>query len=215
MLLQALQDSLAALYDVPVEYCVTDFLFTDPALLPEAIRCTGTDEQVLVRESEPASVGLFLHADLLARLERTPPTVALNQDNLADYWAALEGVSHFQYLAWASGHDRGVSLLELELQAEIDKFIISWQLLAGQTERIPRELHHVLFERCRVDPTLCADRRGLYQRANHYAARFCRSLEHELQGAPLAVPASVLSRLRRFYRLTGSAKIHFIEGFAG
>jgi hypothetical protein len=215
MLLQALQDSLAALYDVPVEYCVTDFLFTDPALLPEPIRITGTDEQVLVSETEPPSVGLFLHADLLARLERSPPTIALNQGNLADYWAALEGVSHFQYLAWSSGHDRGVSLLELELQAEVDKFFMSWQLLAGQIGRAPRELHHVLFERCRVDPCLCAERRGLYQMANQYAARFCDSLAHELQGAPRPLPAKVLARLRRFYRLTGNAKIHHIEGASG
>jgi hypothetical protein len=195
-----------------VEYCVTDFLFTDPALLPESIRDTGTDEQVLVSESDPVSIGLFLHQDLLARLERTCPTVLLNQDNLADFWAALEGVSHFQYLAWASGHDRGVSLLELELQAEVDKFILSWQLLAEQTERAPRELHRVLFEKCRVDPDLCADRRGLYQQANEYAARFCHSLSRDLQRGATPLPASVLSRLRRFYRLTGGAKVRHIEG---
>ena len=37
---------------------------------------------------------------------------------------ALEGVSHFLYLIWNASFDRSVTLLEMELQAEIDKFVM-------------------------------------------------------------------------------------------
>ena len=81
--------------------------------------------------------------------------------NLADYWTALEGVSHFMYLAWNAGHDRAVSLLELELQAEIDKYVASWWLLREQDPaRFPAELHRLLFERTQIDAQLAVGSRG-------------------------------------------------------
>ncbi len=47
-------------------------------------------------------------------------------------WTALEGVSHFVYLAWNAGHDKPVSLLELEMQAEVDKYVGSYWLMRRQ-----------------------------------------------------------------------------------
>jgi hypothetical protein len=135
----------------------------------------------------------------------------LNEGNLADYWTALEGVSHFQCLAWCARHDRGVSLLELEMQSEIDKFLLSWWLLYAQTGRAPRELYHWLFARCVVDPGLCADRLEMYTRANRYAAWFCAALVKQLRYGSARPTAALLSQLRRFYRLSGPQKLHFIE----
>ncbi len=42
----------------------------------------------------------------------------------------LEGVSHFLCVAHHATHDRQVSLLTLELQAEIDKYVGSFLLLS-------------------------------------------------------------------------------------
>ena len=55
--------------------------------------------------------------------------VRLNENNVADYWTALEGVSHFTYYAWNAARDKPVSLFELELQAEVDKFVTTGILL--------------------------------------------------------------------------------------
>ena len=127
MVLQQLQDLLSDIYDLPLSYRVDDFLFTERAALPEAVRESDTDEQVLVvSDGDEAAVGLFLDPQLLARLAAANPVETLNSGNVADYWTALEGVSHFICLAWNAGHDRPVSLLELELQAEIDKYVSSW-----------------------------------------------------------------------------------------
>ena len=211
-LLRQLQGLLSGIYDAPVGYDVHDFLFTDRARLPAALRGSGTDEQVLVLdEGEVASVGLFLDPALLERLSLADPLRALNTANIADYWTALEGVSHFLYLAWNAAHDRGVSLLELELQAEIDKYVASWWLLRQQDPaRFPAELHPLLFTRTRVDATLASERMQLYRDANEYAGRFCRRLSRQLAGAARA-RGEALVELRRFYRLSRERKVHHIQ----
>jgi len=211
-LLRQLQGLLSGIYDAPVRYDVHDFLFTDRARLPAALRGSGTDEQVLVLdEGEVASVGLFLDPALLERLSLADPLRALNTANIADYWTALEGVSHFLYLAWNAAHDRGVSLLELELQAEIDKYVASWWLLRQQDPaRFPAELHPLLFTRTRVDATLASERMQLYRDANEYAGRFCRRLSRQLAGAARA-RGEALVELRRFYRLSRERKVHHIQ----
>ena len=213
MVLQQLQELLSGIYDLPLQHRVYDFLFTERERLPQTVRDSNTDEQVLVRdENGAAAVGLFLDARLLERLAAANPLEALNGGNLADYWTALEGVSHFICLAWNAGHDRGVSLLELELQAEIDKYVSSWWLLRAQDpERYPAELHRLLFERSRIDGRLAGERCQLYREANHYAARFCRRLERQLSLQAAGRPREALTELRRFYRLSRERKMTHIQ----
>jgi hypothetical protein len=221
MVLQQLQDLLAGIYDLPTDYRVDDFLFTERERLPSPVRESDTDEQLLVLDSDgAAAVGLFLDARLLERLASANPLEALNGGNLADYWTALEGVSHFLYLAWNAGHDRGVTLLELELQAEIDKYVASWWLLRAQDPgRYPAELHHLLFERAHIDARLAGERAALYRAANHYAARFCRRLERQLSTGAACLRAArmqaeTLAELRRFYRLGRERKMSHIRRYS-
>ena len=213
MVLQQLQDLLAGIYDLPLQYKVCDFLFTERERLPNTVRDSNTDEQVLVLdEGDAAAVGLFLDPQLLERLAAANPLEALHGGNLADYWTALEGVSHFICLAWNAAHDRGVSLLELELQAEIDKYVTSWWLLREQDPaRYPAELHRLLFERARVDVRLAGARCELYREANQYAARFCRRLERQLSAQLATGRRETLAELRRFYRLSRERKMTHIQ----
>ncbi len=152
MVLRQLQGMLERIYDVPLAHDVVQFVLTDRGALPEECRASRSDEQLLVADDgAELALGLFLDPAVLARLDAANPLETLNGDNLADYWTALEGVSHFVYLAWNAAHDRPVSLLELELQAEVDKYVSSVQLLRAQDPtRYPVELHRVLFERARV-----------------------------------------------------------------
>src|ERR1700694_4641325 len=121
---------------------------TDRSALPATLGARATDEQLLVaEEGGEMTLGLFLAPEVLERLDEANPLDALNGANLADYWTALGGVSHFVSLAWNAGHDRPVGLMELELQAEVDKYVCSVQLLRPQDpSRFPAELHRVLFE---------------------------------------------------------------------
>jgi hypothetical protein len=105
-----------------------------------------------------------------------------------------------------------VSLLELELQAEIDKYVSSWWLLREQDPaRFPAELHRLLFERCRIDLQLAGERCELYREANQYAARFCRRLERQLSAQAATCRREALAELRRFYRLSRERKMTHIQ----
>src|SRR6202030_239021 len=70
----------------------------------------------------------------------------------ADYCTALEGVSHFVYSTWRLGRDLPVSLLELETQAEVDKYAVTVFLLADQQGGgYPAQVHARLFDRVSFD----------------------------------------------------------------
>jgi len=215
MILRRLQDFIGDIYDVSISHDVYDFLVTDRQRLPAAVRNHGpTDEELIVAQPDEGSgeiaMSLYLDPELLERLHRADPMERLHDGNVADYWTALEGVSHFLYLAWNAGHDKPVSLLELEMQAEIDKYVASYWLMRRQfPERFPAELLRLLLERTRIDPRLAAGREDLYREASRYAEKFCRRLEQSLRGA--RSEAKVLAELRRFYRFTNTRKVAHIE----
>jgi hypothetical protein len=215
MILKRLQDFIGDIYDVSIAHDVYDFLVTDRQHLPAAARTNGpTDEELIVAQPEEGdgeiAMSLYLDPRLLERLDRADPMERLHDGNVADYLTALEGVSHFVYLAWNAGHDKPVSLLELEMQAEVDKYVGSHWLMRRQLpDRFPAELLRLLFERTRIDPELAAGREGMYREASRYAEMFCRRLERSLRGA--RGQAEVLTELRRFYRLTNARKVAHIQ----
>jgi len=217
MLLTRLQGLISGIYDVSIAHDVYDFLVTDRGHLPAAARTGESDEELIVAQPTEESDGevgmsLYLDPELLKRLSLEDPMVRLHDGNVADYWTALEGVSHFLYLAWNAGHDRPLSLLELEMQAEVDKYVASYWLMREQLPgRFPSELLSVLFERTRIDPRLARGREAMYREASRYAEKFCRRLEQTLRGARGDSGGEVLAELRRFYRLTNARKLAHIE----
>ncbi|HEY6456704.1 MAG TPA: hypothetical protein VIY90_15630 [Steroidobacteraceae bacterium] len=215
-MLRPLQRLLETIYDAPSGHDVRDFLVTERRHLPGECRAHAADEElVLVQQRRCAYLMLYLDSAVLARLRERDPLRALNGGNIADFWVALEGVSHFSCLMWNAGHERGVTLLDLELQAEIDKYIVSFWLLRTQYPgHLPRELHHVLFVRTHVNPALSAARRQIYATATHYAARFCTSLQSALFSSRPAHRRGAVAMLRRFYRLTSSGKLRYIDALA-
>jgi hypothetical protein len=213
-LLRELQRRLGGIYDVDAGCDVGEFVTSDRELLPRDVAESGTDEHVMVAlEPDALAMSVFIDRRVLERLEAADPLQRLDAGNLADFWTALEGVSHFLCIAWNARHDRDVSVLELEMQADIDKFVLSADLLRRQgTPRVPAALHDLLFRRVRVDERLARHRAPLYRAATHHAARFCRELEGRLRQAAERVQDSVLlPQLRRFYRLADRGKLDYIR----
>jgi len=218
VLLRELQNRLAGLYDAPAEHDVYDFLVTDAAhaaALQGAAVAPPTDEQLLVVEEEDGvGISLYLDRAVIERLAERCPLRSLSEENLADYCTALEGVSHFHYLAWSAGRARDVSLLELELQAEVDKYASALQLMLQQREgRFPAELFERLFNRVTFLPHLPTHERTRYEEAHRFAARFCRRLEERFLRRRQARPEALLGELRAFYRLGRHAKLRHAESW--
>lgn len=212
MLLRELQGLLARLYDAPAEHDVCDFLITDAAHAAALQGSSGrppTDEQLLVAEGEDGvELGLYLDQAVLARLAARCPLAALSDENLPDYCTALEGVSHFHYFVWSANRERPVSLLELELQAEVDKYASALRITLAQREgRFPADLFHRLFGAVTYLPHLSPVERSRYEEAHRYAAGFCRRLEERFLRRRRARPEAMLAELRAFYRLGRHAKL--------
>ncbi len=211
-LLRRMQTLLAQMYDAPVREDVQDFVLSDRRRLCETVggqaghRC---DEQVFVVEEEQGvRLGLFIERAVLQRLARRDPLQALDEHNLPDYCTALEGVSHFHYLVWSLARGRNVSLLELELQAEVDKYAIAVALMTRQQSgRFPEALHTRLFHAVSFLPQPDAISRRRYEEANRHAARFCRSLEERFLRVRQQRPELWLAELRRFFRRGHQEKI--------
>ena len=211
-MLSQLQDHLTRIYRVDPGYDVSDFLITDPQLaktLAGSSLISGTDESVLVQEDDDGlALSVFLDSDLLERLNSNNPMSGLRADQLADLWTVLEGISHFNYIAWSARKNRRISLLELEMQAEIDKFVSALFLALHQEDTgLVDNIHRWLFDEVTFNPQLSQDQQERYVTANQYAARFCHGLHERLSKDNYLE----LRELRQFYRLSQREKISHIH----
>lgn len=214
MVLQGLQSLLKRLYDVDLSYDVCDFLVTDRRELrgvsPVNDGGAPEEELLLAQTTDGAGVSLYIDPEVLSRLEESDPMGALTEGNIADYCTALEGVSHFVYSAWRLGGDAPVSLLELETQAEVDKYAATVFLIADQQGgAFPAHVHPRLFDRVNFDARLEPEQYERYRTAHRCAAHFCRRLERRFVGRSGTRIEAMVRELRKFYRLGHAAKLRY------
>jgi len=212
-MLGRMQALLARLYDAHIDHDPQEFLITDREalvkLIGEAHAAAESDEQVFIVDTpDGLRIGLFIDAAVLQRLARRDPLQALSDENLQDFCTALEGVSHFHYLLWCLHRGRAVSLLELELQADVDKYASALLLLTHQRGgAFPRALHASLFDRVSYLPQSDAAVRHRYEEANRHAARYCRELDERFLRGRRSRPEAWVSELRRFFRFGHQQKL--------
>ena len=116
------------------------------------------------------------------------------------FCAATEGVSHFVYFTFCGGQlDRPVSQIELELQAEIDKFLVLRLFGPEEGNLISR-----LFEQVRFAEHLSLGERERYLVANRVARRYARWLEQKIRSGRIS---EALRDARQLYRKPFTAKL--------
>jgi hypothetical protein len=210
-----LQRGLESLYRVETRLDVDAFMVEEQARedvlggAPEALGAGTTRrprEQLLVSQvGDDLELGLFLDRAALANLAQHDPARGLSEANFWDFCLAVEGVSHFIYVALCAARDRTVTALELELQAEVDKFVSCTLLTDGRDSGPLRER---LYDRSSLAPDLDHDERARYQTANDEAHRYARSLDRRFLRRGRV--AHMLAELRCFYRLSLPHKLHHI-----
>lgn len=214
MLLRELQNLLSTLYSIDLDVDVHDFLVTDTGLLDlleNSSTSRLTEEKLLISESDDEMhVTLYLDADLLERLGELDPRNHLGHANLADFCKVLEGVSHFNYLAWNAAADKSVTLMELELQAEVDKYIVARAFLQNQMQgNLGQTLYDRLFVSPQFDPALAAEEYVRYRDASAIAGQYCRTLERRFSAE--SFDGEMMQDLRTFYRLPQPGKVSHIQ----
>jgi hypothetical protein len=153
-------------------------------------------EAVRIRDADDGAVEIEV---LAPALSSTPDLDSVCQ--------LIEGVSHFVYVADRARRELPATQLELELQAEIDKYV----LLALGGERFDTQTARILHERlyegvrfCHPEGTEEGDR---YRMANDLAARMVRRLE--VLYAEKGRFGELREALSRFYRMGQADKILF------
>ena len=212
-MLQHLQLLLSELYDIEQHLDVRDYLVTDDQILAaveETSSARETEEKLLIRESNgELALSLYLAPELLERLRTRDPRRWLGRWNFADFCTVLEGISHFNYVVWNASADKSVTLHELEMQAEVDKYAGALAMLAGQPSSILSDsLYDRLFDNPQFADDLNLEELERYRSASALAAKFCRSLTRRFPHG-LSRPG-MLGELRDFYRLPQPDKVSLI-----
>ena len=211
-MIDLLQQQLSTIYGLDREYDIRDFLITDPALasaLGQGQMLSDTRETLLIsHRDEELSLSLFLDEAMLQRVESCKPLDRLRTNMLDELWQVIEGVSHFSCVAWKATSDRTLSLFELELQGEIDKFVSTMLIAMAQANsQLSHKLHGLLFANVSFREDLSDEQADRYYDANDYAARYCYRLRQQLQHDA----AGTLDKLRAFYRLQSGDKVSHIR----
>lgn len=155
-------------------------------------------ESVAVDERESL---LLRESDGALEMALVVPSGAANDH---DGWLQLaEGVSHFVYVANRARQELPSTQLELELQAEVDKFVLLVLEQAPYDRGEAFEVHARLFERVSYLHDAGTELGDRYRTANDLAARFVRRLMTRSDDTTHA-------DLRRFYRAGQAEKIRLV-----
>jgi len=173
------QRQLTAIYGLEMPLCVERFLMAPEdarRLLPPGSPRSGV---AVLEDDDSLWLGLYLDP----RDQRDAGTV-------------IEETSHWVCLTWHAAHGRSISRLLLELQGEIDRYVVA-RLSGGDGFR------H--FESFLWAGGMDAPTRERYEAAHHTAHRYCRVLDRRYPHR--ADVPSLLGELRDFYRASAEAKL--------
>ena len=169
----------------------------------------GEGARLLVRDTGDGVRACIYYPDaMIRRLEENPPQRGLDEDNVDAFAVLVEELDHLLVAAERAQAGRGVSLLELEVQANVSKDLVLSRFLSrrGQCVDPVRRawLRHHLFDA----RTYCDDDRSVryrYDEASRLALKFLATLERTPRGRRV-------DRLRRFHRASLAGKVELSGG---
>ena len=163
------------------------------------------DEWVLVREVEGGlDLAVFIAEEHLDRLADSESLAHAAETAFPSFCVATEGVSHVLMLVERSRRTEPVSMLELEAQAEVDKFVCA----TLHHPRRSQEWWQRLFREASLSEGLGSEEVERYEEAGRLAAAFCGALNEEPHVDAL------LRTLRSFWRQSGTLRLEHMRRLA-
>jgi hypothetical protein len=167
--------------------------------------------KTLVRETrEGVAACIYFPDGLIHKLEAFPPQRGLVEENVEAFATFVEEIDHLLVIAERSRLGRPVSLFELELHADVSKYLVLARFLAGRADRLrPAEkiwLRRRLFEAeryCNEDPRA----RERYRDAARWAVRL-------IVAADSLAPGERIDTLRSFHTAGAAGKVELIVRLA-
>lgn len=191
-LASAVQGSLERAYGIDRTADVDGFLQSS----------NGERESVLVRVADDGAMEIAVHVPSLQN--------SANEDTFDPLCQIIEGVSHFVYLTECARTERTTTQLELELQAEVDKYVILASSIAELTETRSSLLRKRLFEEVTFAHEASTVEGDRYRQANIMADRFVRYLEQTYLASRRIT--EYRARLRSFFHAGQEEKLRVARG---
>ncbi len=210
MIVHSLQRMLERLHGIAPTIDMGAFLIdsTTHARMPGAE--PSLPEQVFISEhNDNMDIAVFIAPHILSALEYDDPRRLLHPGNLQNFCIALEGVSHFVLLIDRARTGRPLRPLELEIQAEVDKFVHAWLLMTAQgrpAKQSARYLIRRLFQNYSLREGVAKNEIERYHLSTAIAQRYCQALARRHAHADIQ-HRRFQGDLRRFYRSGLSSKI--------
>ena len=197
------------MYRIDGTLSVSDFRI-DGTLLELILGEGATDENreslVVHHEGEHTDLALYIADDVIVRAQAFLHSAGAMTlpPNLDEFCVATEGVSHFVYFTFCGDRlDRPVSQIELELQAEIDKFLVLRVLLPVSGPHLMEKL----FDQFRLMDRLSPVERERYTVANQAGRRYARWIDRQFRTGSGAL---ALADARSLYRKPLAEKLDHI-----
>lgn len=184
--IQKIDRAIKNLYRLDNQLQATDFLVRGGTSLEGGATSAvgnrlGKGALLILEANEPSTVevGLYFDSEVKSQLQDFEkwPRAEWTKGQVQAFAVASEEISHFNYLAERAIRDQRVSALELEVQGEVDRFV-----LAFLAERLQRktpsfeELFALYFERFHWAPQLDETQKSRYEQAHRVASAVIRKL---------------------------------------
>lgn len=210
MLLDQLQSKLQVRYDLNLPYRIEHFVTSDRQVANELADAQASlgqqrpdiDEELVFIQQHRDSLEFTVYFD-----EELLDSVIEQRSDLDGMCTVVEGASHAVCLLWHAHYDRQVRSIDLELQAEVDKFMLLIENHEDPLER--RKLHRRLFVDSRIMSASDSSLHERYRVASQYASQYCHWLNNRFIDNNDHV--ALHGELARFYRLSGRAKFDHIQ----
>lgn len=211
--MQKIQQRIESIYGIEVQESAEDYLIDKNeliSLLPANQSTFLPKELFLVNpnpEADTLEIALFFDESIRSNLANHNPFQTINNQNISDFCTLIEGVSHFVYYLHKASLEHDVTQLELELQAEIDKFVLlSFCLEVDHVDRI--KFLNLLFEGYFLHDNLDENQVERYHTASQLARKYCYEILQDLKRSTNW--QEVIHEIRTFYTLRQEQKIKYI-----
>jgi hypothetical protein len=205
--------AIKSLNNVEHDHKAEDFLVKEP----EPVGQPDPAGALYVRhekeaDQEGVAVGIYFHPEVARELGtfRRWEMGNLTFPQKRAFAVASEEVSHFNYLLRQIHSGREVSRFEMELQGEVDAFLLTYfaTVAPGKENEVFEAAFRQAFEAFRLVDGLDSQEQDRYREANQSARRFLHKMREELCRPEIREEA--LRRIRHFYRLGLAEKMSLI-----
>ena len=166
--------------------------------------------KVLIRDAgETLKVSIYYPDELIRELESNDPRLSLHDGNVDLCASFVEELDHFLFIAQNYKQNRPFSLLELELQANVTKYLVLKYFIALQNKSVKLSnfdkeyIRYHLFYKRKYDIEDTSERKR-YEDAVKFGMMYTKHID-------LLPQEDRLRDLRQFSRMTCPSKIRHIQ----